>query len=369
MENPFKFGSVVDKPHFTNRKEEIKSLTSILESHNHAVLISSRRYGKTSLILNVVKQFQRPVIYLDLQIISSITDFAGELLKRIYSNYPMQKIRSLIGKFRIIPTLNVNPVNGELSVNFQPAKSENIIIEDVFNLLESISNPSNKIIVVFDEFQEVKSISSNLDRRLRAIMQHHKNVNYVFLGSRESMMKEIFEHKKSPFYHFGYLITIQKIPYDDFMSYLSEGFKLLSESYADIAGQILEITDCHPYYTQQLAFTVWEKLRQGADSKDAVKPAIESLISTHDYDYERLWNNFNQTDKNILIHFSNSNESPLKDEIAKGMGLATSTLFSGLKRLCESGYLIRNLKSYEIDDPFFKLWIVKRRNMDWRSSE
>ena len=153
------------------------------------------------------------------------------------------------------------------------------------------------------------------------------------------------------------------------MSYLSEGFKLLSESYADIAGQILEITDCHPYYTQQLAFTVWEKLRQGADSKDAVKPAIESLISTHDYDYERLWNNFNQTDKNILIHFSNSNESPLKDEIAKGMGLATSTLFSGLKRLCESGYLIRNLKSYEIDDPFFKLWIVKRRNMDWRSSE
>jgi len=39
---------------------------------------------------------------------------------------------------------------------------------------------------------------------------------------------------------------------------------------------------------------------------------------------------------------------------------APSTIYSSLKRLTEKGILIKTDK-YEIDDPFFKKWIVNKR--------
>ncbi len=38
-ENPFKFGSIVDEPYFTNRIQEIEQVKSIIESQNHLTII------------------------------------------------------------------------------------------------------------------------------------------------------------------------------------------------------------------------------------------------------------------------------------------------------------------------------------------
>ena len=88
--NPFKFGSIVDAPYFTNRSEEIKKVKTILASDNHLIIISPRRFGKTSLISKVIKEIDRPVIFLDLQLITNTEDFAAQLLKRVYRIYPVK---------------------------------------------------------------------------------------------------------------------------------------------------------------------------------------------------------------------------------------------------------------------------------------
>ena len=67
QENPFKFGTVVDGEYFTDRIEELKHVKSILNSENHLVLISPRRYGKTSLILKAAKETSRPLLFLNLE--------------------------------------------------------------------------------------------------------------------------------------------------------------------------------------------------------------------------------------------------------------------------------------------------------------
>jgi uncharacterized protein len=361
MQNPFKFGTVVSESHFTNRKEELVRIKSILESSNHLTLISPRRYGKTSLIFKVVKDVNRPVIYLDLQLVSSISDFAGELLKRIFKFYPYQKLVNLIKNFNIIPSLNLNPVSNEISVSFSPVVTDSIILTDVLNLLDNISKENKKAIVVFDEFQDIKNLDKKLDKKLRSIMQHHKNINYIFLGSQESMMRELFERKKSPFYHFSYVLNLDKISFEDFLEFLNNGFKLITEEFSVVSKTILDTTDCHPFYTQQLAFTVWEIISKNKDIQNPVDSAINQLVSSHDYDYERIWNNFKNTDKTILLHYSSSEESPMKDEVSSEIGLASSTIFSSISRLTKQGYLIREKSNYSIDDPFFKLWILKRR--------
>jgi AAA+ ATPase superfamily predicted ATPase len=364
MKNPFKFGSVVEEPYFFDRVDETQKVKSILNSENHLIIISPRRYGKTSLINKVAKSLHKPYLILDLQLITTQSDFASQLLKRIYRIYPFQRIKGLVKNFRIIPSITLNPVTNEVDISYKATTSETAqtVLEDVFNLLEKMGTRKSKPIIILDEFQEIKRIGNNLDRILRSIIQHHSNVKYVFLGSQESLIRNIFEKKKSPFYHFGFLLPLDKIPYNEFLSYLTKNFKLLTEENLSISERILEITKCHPYYTQQLAFTVWELLFKNNKIKNPVETAVNELMRYHDIDYERLWNTINRTDMKILIGMSISDISPLSDEFSKMNDTgASSTVFSSLKRLVEKGFLVKSSTGYEMDDPFFKEWIKIRR--------
>ena len=257
--------------------------------------------------------------------------------------------------FRFIPTFSVNPMTDGVDVTFQPGSDNNIVLEDVLMLIEKLGE-KNKFVVVLDEFQEIVDLEKGLDKYLRSVMQLQHNVNYIFLGSQESMMTEIFEKKKSPFYHFGVLMRLPKIPYDDFFRYLSKRFApMVLEQPEQIAEEILSFTQCHPYYTQQLAFQVWNMLEQKNDVEKLVDHAVDELTRLHDFDYERIWMAMNKTDRHILAVLAQNITSPLNSR----SGIPTSTAFSALKRLSRQGYVIKNEK-YEIDDPFFARWIYYR---------
>ncbi len=364
MKNPFKFGSIVEAPYFMNRVEETRKVKSILSSANHLIIISPRRYGKTSLINKVAKSLKRPFIILDLQLITTQADFASQLLKRIYRIYPAQKLKDLIKNFRIAPSITLNPMSNAIDISYKATTSETAktALEDVFNLLEKLGTSEMKPIIIFDEFQEIKRIGDNLDRFLRSVIQHHKNINYVFLGSQESLIREIFEKKKSPFYHFGYLFPLDKIPCNEFLLFLTANFKELTDENNSVSEKILEVTKCHPYYTQQLAFTVWELLSNDHKIKEPVATAVDELMRHHDIDYERLWNTINRTDMKVLIGMSISESSPLSEEFSKQNDTgASSTVFSSLKRLMQNGFIAKSSAGYEIDDPFFKKWIKVSR--------
>lgn len=360
--NPFKFGSVVDGLYFTDRVGEQAKIRSFINGKNHLILISPRRFGKTSLIKKIINESDYKSLYLDLQMITSSEDFAAQLLKRVYRIFPLHKIKDFIQSFRIIPSVSVNPITGELDVSFSKVSKEISPLEDVLNIIEKLGSDERKIIVILDEFQEIFRIKTGLDRELRSIMQVHKNINYIFLGSSESLIREIFEHKKSPFYHFGYLMTIEKIQKELFAKFLEEKLSVITEVAGAISTEILDKTESHPYYTQQLAFFVWEKLNLSGYSSDIVATVSKEIILSHDNDYERLWNTFNRTDMMILIGMSESGVSPLSEEFTRLNGTgATSTVFSSLKRLTQKGILLKSSKTYSIDDPFFKQWINERR--------
>ena len=363
MNNPFKFGSVVDDPFFTNRTEELAKVQAIINSDNHLIMISPRRFGKTSLIRKAVKNSNRNLLFLDLQLINSIEDFASQYLRRIYRIFPSERIKQFILNFRFIPTLNVNPVSNEMEISFPTKVADLPLLEDALNLLEQLSNPTHRAIVIFDEFQDIMRLGEGIDRKLRAIMQLHQNINYILLGSQESMMREIFEKKKSPFYHFGLLLPLQKINKKDFRLFISTGMNNVCKNSDLISDEILNFTDGHPYYTQQLAYTTWNILDHEHQTLRPVEQAIAETVQIHDFDYERLWATIINTDKKTLTHLAQHNNNlvgPLSN--AANMG-AASTVFSSLKRLMLNGNVIKTEKGYEVDDPFFKQWIIDRRDV------
>ena len=353
MMNPFKFGVLVDNEFFTDRNNELKEVQLSLNSANHLVLISPRRFGKSSLVAKAVKATGRPCISLNMQNMLSVEDFASKILREIFRLYPMEKIRHLMTHFRIIPTVSTNPVTNVIDVSFQPVVNSMVLLEDALGLMEKVSTAEKKLIVVLDEFQEIMNIRKGLDKQLRSIMQEQENLNYILLGSQESMMTEIFERKKAPFYHFGKMMRLDKIPYDDFWGYISSRLPLEDDAQKDlITKEILSFTNLHPYYTQQLSAQVWEMLSYDKLVEDVVSEAISKIIRTHDLDFERLWLNFNRTDRSVLLDICKG-INPMQNRL-----MASSTSYSAIKRLMKSGYVIR-VNYYEIEDPFFREWILR----------
>jgi uncharacterized protein len=361
--NPFKFGSVVDGPYFTDREDELDRITSHINGENHLILISPRRFGKTSLIRKIVNESARKIIFLDIQIVLSVEDFASQLLKRIYRIYPVEKLKSYIKSFRLIPIVNINPVTGEPEVSFRPGSKELAPLEDVLNLIEKLGTDKKKIIVVLDEFQDIFRIDSKIDRFLRSVMQNHRHINYIFMGSSESMIREIFEKKSSPFYRFGTLMTLGKIGREKFKKFLEDKFNDITDRCKELSEEIIGITDSHPYFTQQLAYIVWELLVLYGFSPDIVETSANEIVQSHDNDYEHLWNNLNRTDMMVLNGMSASDISPLSVEFSGRFGTgAASTVFSALQRLNHKGILLKEGSAYSVDDPFFRRWIILRRS-------
>lgn len=352
MKNPFKFGTLVDGEFFTDRVTELESIQRMLDSENHLVLISPRRFGKSSLVAKAVKASGRPSISLNMQNMLSIEDFASKILRELFRLYPLERIRHLMTHFRIAPMVSTNPITNGIDVSFQPVINGIVLLEDAMALLEKVSTENKKLIVVFDEFQEIMNIRKGLDKQLRSIMQEQQHLNYILLGSQESMMTEIFERKKSPFYHFGKLMHLSKIPYEDFRTYVAERLPLKEATQNSVVDDILSFTGLHPYYTQQLSAQVWEMMTYDKILDNVVSEAVNAIIQAHDLDFERLWLSFNRTDRFIMQSLS-SNKNPMQNR-----QMATSTTFSAIKRLMKAGYVIRT-EDYEVEDPFFKTWILK----------
>lgn len=352
MENPFKFGTIVEAEYFTDRVNEVAYIGQFLKSANHLVLISPRRFGKSSVVSKAVKESGRKSITLNLQSVTSVSDFSAKILREFFKIHPMERVRHLISHFRIIPTISSNPVTGAMDVSFQPGSPQNELLEDVMGLLEQAHSDRDRLIVVLDEFQEIRDITPNFDKILRSIMQAQSHINYILLGSQESMMTDIFEDKKSPFYHFGQLMRLGKLPREDFFLYLSERLEsVFPDEHELLANKILDYTGCHPYYSQQLAANVWQIGVMQTGGKDSFQAAINQIVLSHALDYERLWMGQNRTNRWILQRLA-SGQSVQSGEYP------TSTVYSALKRLQKEGTLIYS-DNYELEDPFYKLWILE----------
>ncbi|MBO4403368.1 MAG: ATP-binding protein [Bacteroidales bacterium] len=351
MENPFKFGTIVEEEYFTDRVEEVAYIQEFVKSANHLVIISPRRFGKSSVVAKALKQSGRKHITVNLQQATSVSDFSAKLLREFFKVHPLERIRHLITHFRVIPTVSANPITGAMDVSFQPGADGAVLIEDVLTLIERAHTAKERMIVVLDEFQEIRDLAPKFDKQLRSIMQEQKHVNYILLGSQESMMTDIFENKKSPFYHFGGMMRLGKLPREDFHRYLSERLAgIFPDTCNELADRILDYTGCHPYYAQQLAANIWQVgvLKSGTEAP--FEAAVEHIVAAHGLDFERFWMKFNRTNRWILKRLS------LGRPLQSGE-YHTSTIYSALKRLQKDGYVIYS-DHYELEDPFFRAWIA-----------
>ena len=232
---PFIFGVAASGENFTDRKNETARLLTNFRHGVNTVLISPRRWGKTSLVQKVAALAQSDdlrVVYLDIFSCRSDKEFydafASAVLRQTSSKWKewVENAKSFLSRIRPKISFGSDSV-AEFTVSLEMDPQSDDVAE-ILQLPEKIAQEKGvKIVVCIDEFQQIAEFkdSKTFQKRLRTVWQLQKNVSYCLFGSKKHLMNELFEKKSLPFYKFGDAIYLQRIPATDWVDYICERFK------------------------------------------------------------------------------------------------------------------------------------------------
>lgn len=363
--NPFRFGNVVTGEYFTNRKNEIKEIVSEIKAGQHIVLMSPRRYGKTSLVNEAMKASGVKWVRINMDLIADEVDLANYYVRNALSLSKFEKIKHYLKNLKIQPYIQIQPTTSEISVSFSTERKDILtLLTDSLQLPETIARSmKKKVVIVFDEFQEIRRISPMLERKMRGIFQYHQNTTYVFIGSQESMIREIFQNKKNPFYKFGRYISLHKIAEAEFSDFVIKRFSSQKIDACEIVKDILKFTDCHPCYTQQLCHEIYILSEKKTLAKGIINTAVDQITTMHHADYSRWWSSLTNTERKVIIGIASGDYNPTSQEFIRKYGIkSASTSGSAVSKLIALGTLAKNNgEKIRIEDPFWKEWILKNR--------
>jgi len=270
MINPFTLKVISDSKSFCNRIKEQEDLISFAKSKTNVVLYSPRRYGKTSLVRLVQNRLAKDhgalTSYTDFFAVSSIDDVAQRIARSIYRMLQphenlFKKSIKLLKTFK--PVFQPSDDGTTFSLSVVPSSPGTVGIELLEKTMEDLGNFLNTtkslVQITFDEFQEITELKEpQIEGVLRQHIQEHP-ASYFFVGSRRRILLDMFIDRKRPFYQSAISYQLNRLPEDEFESFIHKAFQDAGKECPDkIIKAILQHSSRHPYYTQKLAFFVFD---------------------------------------------------------------------------------------------------------------
>jgi hypothetical protein len=299
MINPFTLKVISDPESFCNRIKEQDDLISFAKSKTNAVIYSPRRYGKTSLVRLVQRRLAKDhgalISYVDFFAVSSIDDVAQRIAKSIYQMLQphktlFKKSIKLLTTFK--PVFQPSEDGTTFSLTVQPASPGLIGIDLLEKTMEDLGNFLNitkKLVqITFDEFQEITELREpKIEGVLRTHIQMH-SASYFFVGSRRRILLDMFVDRKRPFYQSAINYQLKCLPGDEFGAFIQKAFQKAGKECPDqILQDILHRSCRHPYYTQKLAFFVFECSGAQVQEKDMYQ-AFNLFINAESFIFESI---------------------------------------------------------------------------------
>jgi AAA+ ATPase superfamily predicted ATPase len=374
MEKSFVYGVAVSDYNFTGREEETRRLRQNFENGINSILISPRRWGKTSLVDHVCRQLEGSdiiTVRLDIFGCKSEYDFynvlAAAVLKQTASKIQLWMDEAKDFLVRLTPKIHfpIDPTS-EMSVSLGITPDTHRP-EEVLDMVEMIAKrKERRIVVCIDEFQQVGEFENTklVQATLRSVWQHHHYTSYCLFGSKRHMMSQIFLHRSMPFYQFGDLMWLQKIPTTDWTDYIISHFKSAGRDISkQMVTEICKLVDNYPSYVQHLASIVLNRTPLGATALEEVLPsAVRELISTDEALYMQQIEPLTGYQMNLLraivsgIH-SGFNEKKVRSQFDLG---SPSNLPRLRTALVGRDLIYSEMKQLFITDPVFGLWFRQR---------
>lgn len=351
---------------FCNRQEELKRIIYDLKGNAPILLISPRRYGKTSLALKSFEEIKWPYTHIDLYKALSEEDIEryilngiGQLLGKLES--VPKKLLNLASEFFSSIQVKVVLEKAGMKLEFNQNRSSptDVILTALEKLHELAKKKDKHVILFLDEFQVVGEVTSDhaIEAAIREAVQKSTHVAYVFSGSNRHLMEQMFYDRKRPFYKLCDQIKLDRIHADEYQKYIQLAAqktwdKILTQ---DSLDKILELTECHSYYVNKLCSLLWQ-----ANTPPAEEDAIimwQKFVSENKSSVQRELDLLSVNQRKLLIFFANHENSNelFSKKITQTINLTSSSVQRAIEPLIEKDYVyIDDKKSYKILDLLIK---------------
>ncbi|MEA2033854.1 MAG: ATP-binding protein [Euryarchaeota archaeon] len=374
MKNPFIYGEVVTGNNFADREIELANIIRDLKDGQNIFLISPRRYGKTSLIINALEKLQLEGFYTAYIDLFKVSSFKG--LLELYTESISRAAETKIERFsRLVRDFfpNIHPKvviasDGKPSIEIDyevKEKRARKLFDEVYEAPQRIAVRRRRdFIVVFDEFQEIANLNGEIiEKGMRACFQHHDRVGYLFAGSRRHIIYDMISNKQRAFYNMGKIMNLSKIPGGEFKAFLEDKFSETGFSLEEgVLDEILNVTENYPYNVQFLCHELWNNsLDSRRATVDDITPAMNKILEGQSAVYVTIWNTLPRHQKRMLVAIASSGGANIfsSDFISDNALGAVSSVQTSVNLLMKKEMIDKENDTYYITDVFFKKWIGK----------
>jgi hypothetical protein len=366
--NPFLVNGYVSKKYFCDRQQELTALTTAIKNGNNVTLVSPRRMGKTGLIFRVFEACEKEAtLYVDILPTRSVVDFIKIISEAILRKFPEKtsigrKFLNFIKSLR--PLFSFDSITGEPQIQIvyqtEPEK-----LQTLHNIFQFLNAQDIHIVVAIDEFQQITEYpEKNMEAILRTEIQHLKNVNFIFCGSKRSIMIDMFANAKRPFYASTQFLNLDKINEKKYIQFIIEKFKQGNMNIEkESIDFILEWTKTHTFYTQSLCNKIYAYSTPNI-TLTLVKKACKEILDQQATVFLQLRQLLTSAQWNYLIAIAKEGkiEQPTAQQFLMKHKIGTASNSKRLlKSLCEKELILETAglekTNYQVYDVFFDRWL------------
>lgn len=370
METPFIFGKIATEKNFTDREVETSNLIQSFTSLINTIIISPRRWGKSSLVnkaskLAMEQDSKLRICHIDLFNVRSEEHFYSLLAQKVIAatsskwEEAIENAKCFLS--HLVPKISIgtDPTN-EISIDFD-WEMEKHNIDEVLDLAEKIAQKKGlKIVICVDEFQNISEFTDPeyFQKKLRSHWQHHQRVAYCLYGSKRHMMMDVFTDSSKPFYKFGNLMFLNKIETPHLVEFFNNRFADTGKAINEDASKLIaELVDNHPYYAQQLAQQSWLRTKDVC-TVEIVQEAHAALVEQLSLLFVTITETLTTQQLNYLKALIAGEKAISSTEVMHRYKISSTTSISRSKASLVKNDIIDN-KAGEISfqDPIYAYWL------------
>ena len=277
-------------------------------------------------------------------------------------------VRRVFGRLR--PEVHYDLAEQRLSVTIGEAQREAQVpvVTQVLDGIEAMAaGATQQVAVIIDEFQQLVAEGGEVtEKQLRATVQTHRHVAYVFAGSKTRLLADMTGDPGRAFWKLGERHFLGPVPRADFTAFLRRGFERYGHEATDEAVvRLMDVAEDVPYNIQRLAYVAWERLRVEPGvplTMRVVDDALTTIVTQEHPAYAQLWMSLTTVQKKVVkAVIVEGGRALTSAEVLRRHGVAAATMHKTLTVLDDKG-IIREDESeasrrYRLEDPFFGGWL------------
>ncbi len=369
LNNPFVIYGYKGPEYFCDREKETEKLISTLHNERNVTLVAPRRMGKTGLIRHVFHEMEKQYdgvkcFYLDIFATKNLEQMvqlmAAEIIGKLdtVSQSALRKVQEFFSSWR--PMLTIDELTGipTFSLDLKPHEGR----ESLKRIFEYMKQSGKRCYVAIDEFQQILNYPEDgVEALIRSYIQFLPNVYFVFSGSQQHMMEEMFLSANRPFFQSSLVMSlpcIEEGKYLQFANHLLDSQERAVD--AKTFSYIYQQSDSVTWYVQAILHGIYEHSSEVIDCK-LVDSVIQELIEEQAMAYQNYcaWLTENQQMLLLAIAQERLVSSPLGQQFIRAHNLpATSSVKTALKALVDKQLVSKTPQGYLVSDRFFAKWLV-----------